>query len=150
MIFPSFRSKIVNLVQLGVMGCLEVCAYMVVLPIIVVLLRCVGFRRTTKFLSDMAPQIPVSRPPVTNNELAWITVRSERIRISGAYGPVKAVCLPKSIFLWFFLCWAGVPSEVRIGVDKVGSVFYPHAWLEIDGVVINDKLESVSEFVVIS
>ncbi|MEZ4516170.1 MAG: lasso peptide biosynthesis B2 protein [Chloroflexota bacterium] len=50
----------------------------------------------------------------------------------------KATCLPQSLVLWHFLRQAGYPADLRIGVNKQDGGLIGHAWVELDGQVIND------------
>lgn len=54
------------------------------------------------------------------------------------YGVVRGNCLSKSIVLWRLLRRAGVPASVRLGGCKEDRQFAAHAWVELDGRVIND------------
>lgn len=40
----------------------------------------------------------------------------------------------------------GINSHLRIGVDKLGGALKAHAWLEKDGVVLNDSLAGIERF----
>lgn len=55
------------------------------------------------------------------------------------YGIVRGNCLSKSIVLWHLLRREGAPATVHIGGRKEGSKFAAHAWVELDGRVINDS-----------
>lgn len=54
------------------------------------------------------------------------------------YGMVRGNCLSKSIVLWRLLRRACVPASVRIGGCKENRQFAAHAWVELDGRVVND------------
>jgi len=49
-----------------------------------------------------------------------------------------STCLEKSLALWWLLGRQGIACEVRIGARKQGGKFEAHAWLERDGVAINE------------
>lgn len=53
----------------------------------------------------------------------------------------SATCLEKSLALWFLLGRQGILSSVRIGARKSGQAFEAHAWVECDGVAVNEAEE---------
>ena len=48
-------------------------------------------------------------------------------------------CLPRALALKAFLGRHGIPSHLRLGVRKDGSLLEAHAWLEQSGSVLNDR-----------
>jgi hypothetical protein len=52
--------------------------------------------------------------------------------------PGRVSCLHKSLTLWWLLRRRGVGAELRVGVRKPGSRLEAHAWVERDGMVLND------------
>jgi len=60
--------------------------------------------------------------------------------------PIHTNCLQRSLTLWWLLRRIGVASDLRIGVDTEDGVFKAHAWLEKNGVVLNDSPNSVQHF----
>jgi hypothetical protein len=58
----------------------------------------------------------------------------------------RARCLHQSLALYLWLRDDGVASVLRIGVRKDGGVLRAHAWVELDGQVVNDLPASVGEF----
>lgn len=67
-------------------------------------------------------------------ELAW------------RYLPIKTTCLPRSLTLWTLLNRHGLPAQFCIGVGKQGDDFAAHAWVESDGVVLNDTPDHVARY----
>lgn len=47
-------------------------------------------------------------------------------------------CLKKSLVLWYLLRCQGIVSELRIGVRREQGEFQAHAWVEYQGIVLND------------
>ena len=52
-----------------------------------------------------------------------------------------STCLDKSLALWWLLGRQGIASLVRIGARKNSSDFEAHAWVECDGVALNEPEE---------
>jgi len=76
------------------------------------------------------------------------------LAVAVKYGPWRPLCLLRSLTLGWFLGRKGIPFEVKIGVPggKVGTGqlgkpdFTAHAWVEHNGVVLNDKEDVASEY----
>ena len=51
--------------------------------------------------------------------------------------PIKFTCLEESLILWYLLRKQGIASRLRIGVRKVNEKFEAHAWVEQEGVALN-------------
>jgi hypothetical protein len=49
--------------------------------------------------------------------------------------------LEQSLALWWLLGRQGIESSVRIGTRKSGDKFEAHAWVECDGVALNEEGE---------
>jgi Transglutaminase-like superfamily len=60
---------------------------------------------------------------------------------------VNAHCLHRSLVLHHWLRREGLPSELRIGVRKEGDALKAHAWVELQGEVVNDRRADVARFV---
>jgi hypothetical protein len=64
--------------------------------------------------------------------------------MAAALYPGHAACLERSLMLYWHLRRAGVPVAFRMGVQMYP--FLAHAWVEHDGVPINDVPEHVRLF----
>ena|GEM_PF-686634 len=64
------------------------------------------------------------------------------------YYPKQAVCLQRSVVATCMLRYYGVPAQLVIGVRKMP--FYSHAWVEVEGVVVNDHEQVQTYFSVLS
>jgi hypothetical protein len=58
--------------------------------------------------------------------------------------PMK--CLPQSLALAWLLARRGVAVDLRLGVSRQRQKFEAHAWLELDGIAINDTAQSTQRF----
>lgn len=48
-------------------------------------------------------------------------------------------CLRRSLVLWWILDRQGVDCDLRMGMKSDGSCLTGHAWVEIDGIPVNDR-----------
>lgn len=61
---------------------------------------------------------------------------NDAVTRAGVWYPRTALCLPRSAVATWLLRRRGIPAVMVIGVRKMP--FYAHAWVEVDGVVVND------------
>ncbi len=95
------------------------------------IIRLAGFRRAIA----LARRLPPSRRPLrSKNAVAhW----SQTIaRVGGR--PYGGTCLDRSVFLWWLMRVRGLDGRLRIGVVIEDGQLDAHAWVEQDGIVVND------------
>jgi acyl-CoA synthetase (NDP forming) len=63
-----------------------------------------------------------------------------------AAGRLRATCLTRSLVLQRMLAARGITTDLRVGVRKGGQGLEAHAWLECDGVPVNDSAQGVHGF----
>jgi hypothetical protein len=68
------------------------------------------------------------------------------LRAASRYQPVRTECLHRSLALHWWLRREGVASRLQIGVRKEGGDLAAHAWVELDGQVVNDHPAAVARF----
>lgn len=60
--------------------------------------------------------------------------------------PVPANCLTKSVLLCWMLQHYGVPHELTIGVRHGDTGLQAHAWVQCDGLPVNDRGDIAAQF----
>lgn len=60
------------------------------------------------------------------------------VTIAAAHSLFRPSCLDRSFLLWAMLRRRGIESDLFLGVRKDEEKFEAHAWVEINGVVLND------------
>lgn len=111
----------------------------VLLPVISMSLKLRGFRATQESLRTFSvPSNPgkYSSADVVNGERVAVAVRM--VNAAARYGWGQPSCLEKSLALWWLLRQLGTASSVRIGARKDGGKLEAHAWVERDGVALNE------------
>jgi len=68
------------------------------------------------------------------------------VSIASRHGPYAATCLRQSLALSWLLRRRGLPAEVRVGVGKNDGRVLAHAWVELEGKVINDHPAIAAEY----
>jgi hypothetical protein len=109
-----------------------------VLPLTEIGLRLFGFRRWKVLVEKffLSTQPPKFQPPEVQREAALRAARA--VRSVELHGPIHPNCLERSMTLWWMLRREGVNGELRIGARKQDGNFEAHAWVELDGQVLND------------
>ena len=108
---------------------------LVLFPLVTISLHLCGMKRTQSFLSRL---IRNSRafPPASTEPQLWKTVRM--VRIAHRYNASWASCLRHSLVLWCLLRRQKIEADLRIGVGREEGAFAAHAWVEHQGMVLND------------
>jgi transglutaminase superfamily protein len=119
------------------------------LAVVALSLRLRGFRSTQASLQKrMGGAVSGGRDPSApaNAERTALTARMVRSAAFRSFG--TATCLEKSLVLWWLLGRQGIGSSVRIGTRKSGQKFEAHAWVECDGVALNEPEEPHTHYAV--
>jgi len=110
------------------------------LPVVARSLRVHGFQRTKENLAKkLASGARSSTLPGASAEALKKTCRM--VRAGAHYGWGNFTCLEQSLVLWYLLEKQGIPARLRIGVRKSPEKFEAHAWVEHDGVALNQNEE---------
>lgn len=82
--------------------------------------------------------------PVTPEDLARARCYARWLDVAAHRQLTRASCLARSLALHQWLRQEGLPSCLRIGVLKDGDTLRAHAWVELGGLIVNDR-QSVAE-----
>ena len=108
------------------------------LPLTALSLHCLGLRRICDISARWHP--PPQNPGGDSEQLlcrAFST--AQLVQAAARYGLCSPKCLSKSLVLWWLLKRQGIPGVLRIGVSPLGERLEAHAWVEFQGVVLNDS-----------
>jgi hypothetical protein len=110
------------------------------LPLIYLGLRFYGFNVWYERLRQWGER-PSSHwlTPVETTEQAQRIARI--VNLIAWYGLFRANCLHRSLTLWWLLRQRGMQPDLRIGVRRREGLFEAHAWVEWQGVVLNDSAD---------
>src|SRR5579872_1369240 len=108
------------------------------LPVTEIGLRLFGFRRWKEIIEKLSLSPGGTRPlpAELQNENTLRIVRA--VHSAELHGLTHPNCLERSMTLWWILRRAGIDGELRIGARKQGGQFEAHAWVELDGKILND------------
>jgi Transglutaminase-like superfamily len=95
-------------------------------------------------LHQQIKNFPRRVPRQTNTEAE---LACHALDIACVLYPKRALCLQRSSVLVKILRRRGVPAHMVIGAQKLP--FKAHAWVEVDGEIVNDRLASREKFLVL-
>lgn len=108
------------------------------LPVISLSLRWNGFRATQETLQKLlSPRSEQDSAVPTNN----VARTAHMVHAADRYGLIHPSCLAKSLTLWWLLGRQGISSRVRIGIRKENGKLEAHAWVEREGIALNEPEE---------
>lgn len=112
---------------------------LVTLALVGLSLKLRGFDATR---STLLKTLPLHSTPTDSDLLnKRIALTAHMVNAADRHGPVHPSCLVKSLTLWWLLGRQGISSELRIGVRKEGGNLEAHAWVERDGIALNEPEE---------
>ena len=112
---------------------------LLILPAVALGLRGLGLRRLQALLAGLSrlDDIQPLEHPAPQAQQAQGLARM--VRAAAANGPYRATCLPQSLTVWWLLRRGGIAGQLRLGVRKEANCFEAHAWVEVEGLVLNDQ-----------
>lgn len=112
---------------------------LLLLPAVSLSLKLRGFQATRatlqKVLSASVPQ------PLSDAVSQCVTLTARMVNAADRHGLVHPSCLAKSLTLWWLLGHQGITSSLRIGIRKENEKLQAHAWVEREGVALNEPEE---------
>ncbi len=105
------------------------------LPLIWLALRVMSFRRVQACL---ARTLPPQSPAPSLDDASHARDLARMIAAAAREAPLPGKCLERSLALWWLLGRRGISTELRIGVRLDAGELRAHAWVELEGQVIND------------
>jgi hypothetical protein len=110
------------------------------LPVIHVALILLGFARLQRVMEALTSLKPNHRTLSEIETLPRAREITRIVSIAAGHGMYRATCLRKSLLVWWFLRGEGIQSQVCFGVRMNERTLQAHAWVEWDGIVLNDSV----------
>jgi hypothetical protein len=112
---------------------------LVLLPAAWFSLKVSGWVKTMRRFEGLAGPVVLAAPATLNGALS--TQAARVVRLAATFGPFRVLCLPRSVVLWTLLRREGFNPAVKLGVRKGDQGFDAHAWVEVDGVSLDDPAD---------
>lgn len=109
-------------------------------PLIGTSLRFRGYRKTRDWLQKRLNRTVIQTLDA-NESSARLDLACRMVRAAEHYSLYRATCLEQSMLLWYLLQEKGIAATIRIGVRKPAGKFEAHAWIERDGLALNQSDE---------
>jgi hypothetical protein len=118
----------------------SVVATMLFFSALKVALKVAGFGRTWRWIRRRTEHVPIR----SDVNLEAVAKAEYKVAMAAALYPGRALCLERSLTLYWYLRRQGVSVTYRMGVQMYP--FMAHAWVEYRRQVINDVAEHVKLF----
>jgi hypothetical protein len=103
-------------------------------------LRTAGLHRTAGWAERIAALGPARADSQRSTQAT-----AARVALAAAFYPRRALCLEQSLVLFTLLRRGGTPARLRLGVRPLP--FLAHAWVEVDGVPVNEQPDAIAQLV---
>ena len=117
---------------------------LVALPFVTLGLRLAGLRRCQRWLAHATGG--TGPRGMTGDEQKRIQRTVQMVRLAARHALGAPTCLPQSLGCWWLLRRQGIESDLRIGTRKENGLFEAHAWVEYQGLVLNDRSDVQQRF----
>lgn len=114
----------------------------VVVRVVRLALRIRGFQRT---LRDVQTRTFAS-PPAAGDHLVIARQLARAVRRAAVNGPFRGNCLSRSLALLWLLRNRGIEADLRLGVRTSEGRLEAHAWVEKNGMPINDSVNIARQY----
>jgi hypothetical protein len=111
------------------------------LPLTNVCLRLAGFRRSKQWLENLGVPGGTAVALSPADQLAAAERVARIVSVAERWGLGSPSCLERSLVLWRLLRRQGVSAQLHIGARKNNQALEAHAWVECEGIVLNDSDE---------
>lgn len=109
------------------------------LPVTTCALRCIGLQKTKRLMDSWQKRDATRARDDVAEEWRIAHAARRMTEAASQHGVVRGSCLSKSIVLEHLLRRQGWDATVHVGGRKEGRSFEAHAWVELDGRVVNDS-----------
>ena len=135
-----YSARLVQFHNLNAMQKRTLLAAWLWLPLFWLGLRVLGLPRFQAWL------LKAPARPALSLTLPLVRALGEAVNIAARHTPLPVTCLSRSLLLGWLLHRRGVASDLRIGVRLTQGKLDAHAWVEYEGIAINDSSDVNAQF----
>ncbi|MBP8273969.1 MAG: lasso peptide biosynthesis B2 protein [Acidobacteria bacterium] len=110
-------------------------------PLMALTVRVVGFKRLHAWIERTSTAGPTLAPEAQSLRRCVVSVHR-----TGRYAPYRGNCLSQSLTLIWLLRRHGLRPTLRLGVKVSDAKLDAHAWVELNGRVLNDTQDVHTRF----
>jgi hypothetical protein len=111
---------------------------LVLLPLTKIALRVIGYRRWHAVLGAFLPGDPQPNQNAHGPSGPSPERIAQLVHAAGREGTGTGACLERALALWWLLRRRHFPAELRLGGHQQAGRFEAHAWVQLNGAVLND------------
>jgi hypothetical protein len=119
---------------------------LLLLPLNGLALRVASLKRWQSILARLSPVENLSIETLSESEIEIARAAVRMARAASRHGLYRATCLPESLTIWWLLRRQAIESRLRFGARKQGEHLEAHAWVEINGIPLNDSADVEQRF----
>ena len=105
-----------------------------------------GYRRWFTSLQRRAARRPVQGSSPLEDPREFARAASRLVSAAARRLPLPRNCLRESLVLWWLLQQRSITCELRLGGRRAQERFEAHAWVELQGEVLNDSPDVAMRF----
>lgn len=108
------------------------------LPVTAAALQVIGVKQWQDVMAKTSGAKPARVSPDNSQAIDLARRIARVVSIASRHGIYRPNCLQQSLVLWSLLNRRNIASEIRFGARKEASELAAHAWVEFEGLVLND------------
>lgn len=119
--------------------------YVLTFHLFIIGFRIFGYKKTRYIVDKIISPINCN----VSNSKKFLGNESKIIGYSVGNSLFKSTCLEKSLFTYLIVGMYGIKTELKFGVNNSTEDFSSHAWVEYQGIILNDTpetLDNISPF----
>jgi len=117
----------------------------ILLPLVALQLRLLGFLRTKSVLARFSRAASTTHFK-KNQRARDVELLVRMVNVGARFGIYRANCLKIPLVLWYLLRRWGLEAKVRLGVQRIEDCFYAHSWVELDGKAVIGGADAQKQF----
>lgn len=114
-----------------------------ILPFMACATRVVGFQRLQRWIEGRNGR----REKKDDRTRTSPSTVARMVLVAARYGIARGNCLSRSLSLCYLLRHEGYDPHLRLGGRQEGISFEAHAWVELDGMAVDDQDDGCASFV---
>lgn len=114
---------------------------LLLLPVVHLLLQCLGYFRLARWVQERISVKTTHKSLTVAEKYIKAAEAAHMVSIAANHGLFRATCLRRSLALIVLLRRRGIECQLCLGARLNDHGLEAHAWVEVQGVVINDRAD---------
>ena len=135
----TVKNKFSKFLSLTFKDKIKTLVYSITFHLFILTFRIFGYKKTRKIIDKIISSINNNK----NINKKFIENESKIIGHAVGNSLFNSACLEKSLFTYLILGIYGIKTELKFGVNNSTDDFSAHAWVEYNGMIVNDLPEVI-------